>query len=124
MKPLRVLIVEDQSDLRLLVRLALEPLQPEFMELADGMAALAAVRSFKPDLLLLDVMLPGGVDGYQVCRAIKQDPLTRAIKVVMVSARGQTGDIEAGRQALADRYVVKPFSPLALLDEVRSCLSD
>lgn len=124
MKVPRILIVEDQNDIRLLVRLALAPLEPEFMELDNGMAALAAVRSFKPDVLMLDVMLPGGVDGYQICQAVKQDPRTCATKVVMVSARGQQADLEAAKRALADRYIVKPFSPLALLDEVRHCLAD
>lgn len=119
MKPLqRVLIVEDQADLRLLIRLTLEPLGLELREVANGMEALLAARSFKPDVLILDVMLPGGVDGYQICQAIKQDPLTRATRVIMVSARGQKSDIERGYQVQADRYLVKPFSPAQLLKEV------
>lgn len=118
MKPQRILVVDDQSDLRLLVRLALAPLNAEIREAANGMEALQAVRSFRPEVIILDVMLPGGIDGFQVCQAVKQDPLTRSIKVIMLSARGQAADIEAGQQAKADRYIVKPFSPLALLDEV------
>lgn len=116
----RVLIVEDQSDLRMLIRLALEPLGAEMQEAANGMEALVAVRAFKPDVVILDVMLPGGIDGYQICQAIKQDPLTRSTRVIMVSARGQKSDIEKGYQAQADSYMVKPFSPLELLREVES----
>lgn len=114
----KILLIEDQADLRLLVRLALEPLGAEVREMSDGMEALLAVRSFKPDVVILDVMLPGGVDGYQICQAIKQDPLTRATRVIMVSARGQKSDIEKGYRMKADCYLVKPFSPAALLDEV------
>lgn len=104
----------------MLVRLALEPLKAEIREVTTGMDALQTVRSFKPDVVILDVMLPGGIDGYQVCQAIKQDPLTRATKVFMVSARGQKSDIEAGLAVEADRYIVKPFSPMALLQELEN----
>lgn len=114
----RILIVDDQSDLRKLIRLALEPLGCELHEVANGMDALAAVRSLKPEVVILDVMLPGGIDGYQVCQAIKQDPLTRSIKVIMLSARGQKSDVEEGYRVQADRYIVKPFSPLDLLGEL------
>lgn len=116
----RILIVDDQSDLRMLIRLALMPLGAEMREAVNGMEALQAIREFKPEVVILDVMLPGGVDGLQVCQAIKQDPLTRSTKVIMVSARGQKSDIEAGLAAQADRYIVKPFSPLALLKEVEN----
>jgi CheY-like chemotaxis protein len=119
MTPQRILIVDDQSDLRLLVRLALAPLDAEIQEAANGMDALIAIRTFKPDVIVLDVMLPGGIDGYQICQAVKQDPLTRSIKVIMLSARGQVADIEEGQRVQADRYIVKPFSPLALLEVVR-----
>ena len=118
--PLRILVVEDQADLRMLIRLALEPLAAEMREVVTGMEALLAVRHFKPDVVILDVMLPGQIDGYQVCQAIKQNPLTRSTKVIMVSARGQKSDIEKGYQMQADRYLVKPFSPLELLREVKS----
>lgn len=114
----QILIVDDQSELRKLIRMTLEPLGCDLHEAETGMAALAMVRSLKPSVVILDVMLPGGVDGYQVCQAIKADPATRQTRVIMVTARGQQVDIEEGLRARADCYLVKPFSPLQLMQEV------
>lgn len=86
---LRILIVEDQSDLRMLIRLALEPLDAEIREATNGMEALHTVRNFKPNVVILDVMLPGELDGYQICQAIKHDLLTCSAKIIIVSARGK-----------------------------------
>ena len=77
-------------------------------------------RAIKPDVILLDVMMPGLLDGYQVCDRIKKDPELRAIKVAMLTARGQATDLAAGEAAGADAYLVKPFSPLELIDRVES----
>jgi len=119
--PPRILIVDDESDLRFLIRLALDPLGAEIRELEHALDALTEIRSFKPDLVILDIMLPGGIDGLQLCQAIKLDPLTAATKVFLLTAKGQVADIEAGERAGADRYIVKPFSPLALLEAVQDC---
>ncbi|MGE5469496.1 MAG: response regulator [Bacteroidota bacterium] len=116
----QILIVDDQSDLRKLIRMTLEPLGCDLHEAENGLAALSLVRSVKPEVVILDAMMPGGVDGYQVCQAIKSDPQTRRIKVIMVTARGQKTDIEEGQRVMADCYLVKPFSPLRLIEEVES----
>lgn len=73
---------------------------------------------FKPDLMLLDVMMPGEFDGLQVCQRIKADPALAHIKVVLLTARGQARDLDAGQSVGADEYLVKPFSPLQLIDTI------
>ncbi len=93
------------------------------LEAGDGEEALRAVRTHRPDLLLLDVNMPGR-DGLQVCRLLKEAPDTRHIKVVLVSARATPSDQAKGRAAGADDYVTKPFSPRDLLLLVERLLAD
>jgi CheY-like chemotaxis protein len=72
----------------------------------------------RPDLMLLDVMMPGELDGLQVCHRVKNDPELQHVKVVLLTARGQVRDCDAGSRAGADEYLVKPFSPLQLIDTI------
>lgn len=120
----RILIVDDQPDIRRLVRMTLELTDSEIHEAADGAAALALVGALRPDLILLDVMMPGAFDGYQVCARVKQDPALARTRVVLLTARGQASDIEAGRAVGADGYLIKPFSPLELIEQVDAILGD
>ena len=113
----KVLIVEDHADVRVLVRMTLELEDYELHEASDGRAGLEMARSLKPALVLLDVMMPG-LDGLSVCRAIRADASLRHTRVMLLSARGQAEDQRAGLAAGADRYLVKPFSPMSLLDVV------
>jgi len=115
--PIPVLIVDDHADLRKLVRLTLGG-GYDVHEAGDGRKALEMVRALRPSLLLLDVSMPGGVDGLDVCRAVRADDALIATRIVMLSARGQQAERDAGIAAGADAYLVKPFSPLALLDLV------
>lgn len=110
----KVLIVDDQAEIRKLVRLTVGPAY-ETREASNGIDAVAMARDFQPDVVLLDVMMPGGVDGYEVCRSIRQVKELAATKVIMLTARGQQRDIDDGRRAGADEFMVKPFSPLALM---------
>jgi two-component system phosphate regulon response regulator PhoB len=114
----RVLIVEDQPDIRKLIRMTLEFEDFEIHEASDGAFGLSMARATLPDIVLLDVMMPGELDGLQVCQRLKQDSVTRYIKVVLLTARGQARDREAGQQAGADEYLVKPFSPLQLIETI------
>ncbi len=118
----RVLIVEDQADIRKLIRMTLEFEPYEIHEAADGAFGLRMASALKPDLMLLDVMMPGELDGLQVCHRIKTDPALRHIKVVLLTARGQVRDREAGGSAGADEYLVKPFSPLQLIETIERLL--
>ena len=119
----RVLIVEDQADIRKLIRMTLEYENLEIHEAADGAFGLNMVRAVRPDLVLLDVMMPGELDGLQVCQRIKADPELRHVKVVLLTARGQVRDREAGTAAGADEYLVKPFSPLQLIETIERLMA-
>jgi len=116
----RILIVEDQPDICKLIRMTLEFGDFEIHEAHDGETGLNMVRAIRPAIVLLDVMMPGLLDGYQVCTRIKQDPELRSIQVVMLTARGQVSDLAAGEAAGANAYLVKPFSPLELIERVEA----
>lgn len=119
----RILIVEDHVDLRRLIHLTLEAEDLEIHEAANGPDGLALARCIRPDLVLMDVMMPGEFDGLEACRRLKQDAQLSQVPVVMLTARGQVRDREAGLQAGADVYLVKPFSPMQLLEKVEQLLS-
>lgn len=114
----KLLIVEDQPDLAKLVRLTLQPLGYMLFAAGDGETALRVCERERPQLVLLDAMLPGGIDGFEVCRRIRGDPATAHAVVIMLTARGQQADLEEGERAGADGYVVKPFRPSELLEMV------
>lgn len=114
----RVLIVEDQADIRKLIRMTLEFEAYEIHEAPDGPTGLRLAHSLRPDLMLLDVMMPGALDGLQVCRSIKSDPDLAHIKIVLLTACGQARDLEAGAVSGAEDYLVKPFSPLHLIETI------
>ncbi len=119
----KILIVDDQSEVRELVEVTLRIGPYEILQASSGDEALTITRSERPDLVLLDVMMPdSSVDGFEVCRQIKSDPATRNITVVMITARGQEADLEIGKQAGADDYFTKPFSPLQLMNKVEEIL--
>lgn len=109
----KILIVDDHADIRRLIRMTLEFEDYDIREAADGEAALEMAAQQSPDLVLLDVMMPGRINGLEVCRHLSG---AAGPRVIMLSARGQAGDREAGLQAGADAYLVKPFSPLQLID--------
>lgn len=119
----KILIVEDQPDIRKLIRMTLEFEQCEIHEASDGAFGLSMAAGLLPDVVLLDVMMPGEMDGLQVCQRIKSDPRLAHTKVLLLTARGQTRDREEGRQAGADEYLVKPFSPLELIDTIDQLLA-
>ncbi|MEO3691937.1 response regulator transcription factor [Roseateles paludis] len=118
----KVLIVEDQDDIRELIRVTLEFENFELGEAANGESALAQAKAQRPDLILLDVMMPGGMDGIEVCRRVRGDSGLRKAKIVMLSAKGQQADRAAGYSAGADDYLTKPFSPLELLQVVNKMI--
>jgi two-component system, OmpR family, phosphate regulon response regulator PhoB len=120
----RILIVEDQADIRKLIRMTLEFEDYEIHEASDGSLGLRTAQAIKPDGMLLDVMMPGELNGLQVCQRIKSDPLMKATKVLLLTARGQQRDREAGEQAGADEYLIKPFSPLQLIETLERLLGD
>ncbi len=91
----------------------------ELHEADNGEDAWRIAQNLRPSIVLLDVMMPGALDGYQVCEKIKADPtLQQVTKVILLTARGQRTDIERGQAVGCDAYLVKPFSPIELLDTV------
>ena len=120
----KILIVEDQPDIRNLISMTLEYGNFSLFEAEDGKEGLAMVQRVLPDIVLLDVMMPGELDGYQVCERIKRDERTRGIKVIMLTARGQRADLQAGKDAGSDAYLVKPFSPLQLIETVERLVGE
>lgn len=119
----KILIVDDQAEVRELVEVTLRIGDYQILQASNADEALAVARSERPDLMLLDVMMPNSsIDGFEVCRQLKADPATRGINIVMITARGQEKDIETGRLAGADDYFTKPFSPLQLMNKVEELL--
>jgi two-component system, OmpR family, phosphate regulon response regulator PhoB len=114
----RLLIVEDQPDIRKLIRMTLEFEGYDLLEAENGADGLRLAQTARPLIMLLDVMMPGELDGYQVCERVKKDPELAGTKVVLLTARGQAADLETGRRVGADAYLVKPFSPLELIDTI------
>jgi len=116
-----ILVVDDEKDIRELVRHHLEKDGYVVSEVALGEEVVPRARKVHPDLILLDLMLPG-VDGFTVCRSLKQDETVRGIPVIMLTAKGTEADVVTGLELGADDYVTKPFSPRVLVARVRSVL--
>ncbi len=119
----KILIVDDQPAVRELVSVTLEIGPYQILAAATGNEALEIARAEMPDLILLDIQMPGGtLDGLDVCRLLKGDPQTRDLFIIMLTAKGQDWDKQAGYEAGADDYIVKPFSPLDLMRKVEAVL--
>jgi two-component system, OmpR family, alkaline phosphatase synthesis response regulator PhoP len=119
-----VLIVDDEQHIRLLIEQTLEELLDEDVELftaGDGDEALGVIAAQRPDLVFLDVMMPGR-SGLDVCRAVRADPELADSHIVLLTAKGQAHDREEGLAAGADEYLTKPFDPDAVLALARGVL--
>ncbi len=116
-----ILVVEDEDDIRELLRYNLAKEGYQVTGTASGEEALKSVKTSFPDLILLDLMLPG-IDGLEVCRVLKGEARSRHIPIIMLTAKGEEADIVAGLELGADDYVTKPFSPRVLLARVRAVL--
>lgn len=116
-----VLVVDDETDILELVAFNLERQQYKVLTAGDGISAVKIAREKIPDLIVLDVMLPG-LDGFGVYRELRADPRTGGIPVLMLTAKGEINDRIAGLELGADDYVTKPFSPRELLLRVKALL--
>lgn len=112
--PKTVLTIDDQADIRRLVRMTLEFDGYKVLEASDGEEGLHLARTQKPDLVLLDVMMPG-LDGLAVSATMQADPVLKEIPVVMLTALDRDSDMDAGMEAGAKAYLNKPFGPVELL---------
>lgn len=112
----RILIVDDKAELRKLIRLTLRlQVGYELFEAEDGDEGLEMARIVLPDLVILDLMMPGK-DGYELCAELKGNTMFNNPYIIMLTARAQEQDVERGKQAGADHYLTKPFSPLQLVE--------
>lgn len=117
---IRVLIVEDQPEIRMLVRMTLESDRYELHEADGGESGLHMVDALSPQVVVLDIMLPGSLSGLEVCKRIKSNPGTRDTPVLLLSVRAQQADLEAGERSGADVYLPKPFSPTELIGKIEA----
>ncbi len=118
----KILVVDDNFHNRNLVLLTFELEPYELLTAENGEQALVLAQSEKPDVILLDVLMPGKLDGFAVCRRLRNSEQTRNTRIVMLTVKGQTWDKEAGFEAGADDYIVKPYSPLELKHRVTNLL--
>jgi len=118
----RILVIEDQADNRQILRDLLTNADFEVIEAENGEAGLAAAAAHKPDLILMDIQLPG-MDGYEATRRLKADAMLRHVPVIAVTAHALSGAEQEARAAGCDGYISKPISPRQLLAKVREYLA-
>jgi DNA-binding response OmpR family regulator len=118
----KILIVDDEEKVRKLVEVTLSAGGLEILHAHSGEEAFKIAREAKPDVILLDIMMPGDLDGFDVCRLLKKDPDTKDMYIIMLTAKGQKTDKEKGLALGADDYFVKPFSPMELMDKIDKIL--
>jgi len=116
-----ILIVDDHDDVRKLIRMILGAEGYELLEAFDGQSAIAQIQKYRPDLILLDIMMPGYPNGLELLEMVKKNKVMTT-KIVMVSAKGQYDDVLAAAKLHCDAYVVKPFTRQHLLDTVENVL--
>ncbi len=121
MKQKKILLVDDNENIRDALIPLLEREGFKISIAADGIEALREARETLPDILLLDIMIPK-IDGYDVCRIIKNDPALKKIRIIMLTAKGQAHEQERGKEVGADAYIVKPFSPLEVLSNIKKII--
>ena len=118
----RILVVEDHEDNRQILRVLLGSAGYQMIEAHDGETALTTAASERPDLILMDIQLPG-LDGYEATRRIKADPALSGIPIIAVTSYALSGDEDKARAAGCSAYVAKPYSPLELLKKLREYLT-
>jgi len=118
---MKILIADDNENIRRALTYLLEDEGYSLLIARDGADTLKQVREFRPDVLLLDIMMPE-INGYDVCRTIKSDPGLNKTYIIMLTARGQAAERELGKEVGADDYVVKPFSPTDILSKIKKIL--
>lgn len=113
----KILLVDDNAQMRNLLRITFSSYpEYELLQAQSGQEAIDLITLHHPKILFLDVMMPGVMDGLDVCRFVKDSPELKSTFVVLLSAKGQKQDIAEGMEAGADKYLTKPFSPLALIE--------
>ena len=117
----KILIADDNENIRDALTYLLEDEGYDLLLAKDGADTLRKVRERRPDILFLDIMMPE-MNGYDVCRTIKNDPQLKSTYIIMLTAKGQVAEQERGKEVGADEYIVKPFSPMEILAKVKQIL--
>jgi len=118
----KILVVDDQLEVRELVEVTLRSDDYQVFHAESGEKAIEIARVEKPELIIMDIMMPGGIDGFEATRVIKNDPETKHSTVIMLTAKGQDTDRKKGIEVGANDYFTKPFSPLELIKKVEEFL--
>ncbi|MCC6579481.1 MAG: response regulator [Phycisphaeraceae bacterium] len=116
-----ILLADDEPNIRLLVRTTLEGPDYRILEAADGSTALKMAQKESPDLIILDWLMPG-LTGIEVASRLHENEHTARLPIIMLTCKGQPGDMAQGRAAGVDTYLIKPFSPMEVLDRVQDAL--
>jgi CheY-like chemotaxis protein len=119
---MKILIVDDDAAIRELVDTTLRSDGYHILEAGSGQEAIEITRAEKPDVIIMDIVMPGPMDGFEATRIIKNDPETKGCTVIMLTGKGQEADRKKSLAAGADDYFAKPFSPLALIRKVDEVL--
>lgn len=119
----RILIAEDEPDIRELIRLALQFNGFEVISASDGAEAVELASNNNFDLIMLDVRMPR-LTGYEACRQLREMETTKEIPIIFLSAKGQEAEVDEGLEAGADRYILKPFAPIELANEIKQILAE
>lgn len=119
---MNILLAEDEPDIQLIVRIALEDAGHDVMVVDDGQAAVEHARDARFDVVLLDVMMPR-LDGLGACEQLKADPATAELPVIFLTARSQQSEVQAGLRLGALGYIIKPFDAFTLADEIAAILA-
>ncbi len=117
----KVLVVDDEEYIQHILNFSFGAEGYDVVTAADGEEGIKKAKSEKPDIIVLDIMMPK-MDGYEACRRLKTDPSTKNIPVILLTAKGREVDRKLGTQAGADDYVVKPFSPGRLIERVEGMM--
>ena len=118
----KILIVDDDIQIRGLVDVTLRSDDYQIFQAENGQQAIKIARAEKPDLIIMDIMMPGDIDGVEATRIIKSDPETKSSAIIILSGKGQDAERGKGFSAGADDYFTKPFSPLELIKKVEEIL--
>ena len=121
--PKKVLIVDDEENIVISIEFLMSQAGYDIEIARDGEEAMTKIKSFRPDLILLDVMMPK-INGFEVCRRIREEPSLDYLKIVMLTAKGREVEVTKGLALGADSYIIKPFSTRELMSEIRTILSE
>lgn len=118
----KILIVNDEEDIVTALSIRLKAMGFDVIFAYDGMSALSKAREAKPNLILLDIMIPK-LDGYKICRILKFDEQYRHIPIIMITAKGADANKKMGEEVGADAYIIKPFNPEELMGKIKELLA-